>query len=88
MRNLEIVSGSELYVDVDELLNEIQVTQEGDSHSINAPKYEILRLMVDVLLKQNEEVDTEMGIYGLNKASIPFKIAYNTLINYNILKEK
>ncbi len=88
MRNLEIVAGSELYVDVDELLNRIQVKQEGDSNSINAPKYEILRLMVDVLLTQNEEVDTEMGIYGLNKASIPFKIAYNTLINYNILKEK
>ncbi len=74
-------------MDVDALLKEIQVKQDKDNTSINAPKYEILRLMVDVLLTQNEEVDTEMGIYGLNKASIPFKIAYNTLINYNILKE-
>tara|TARA_R110001583_G_scaffold113162_1_gene263551 strand:+ start:663 stop:929 length:267 start_codon:yes stop_codon:yes gene_type:complete len=87
MKNLEIVSGSQLYVDVDELLREIQVIQEQNDTTINAPKYEILRLMIDVLLTQHEEVDTEMGIYGLNKASIPFKIAYNTLINYNILKE-
>ena len=87
MKNLEIVSGSPLYIDVNALLREIQVVQEKDNTTINAPKYEILRLMVDVLLTQNEEVDTEMGIYGLNKASIPFKIAYNTLINYNILKE-
>ena len=52
-----------------------------------APKYEILRLMLDVVLSDNEVVDDTLGIRGLRNSTIPFKLTLNTLINYNIIKE-
>ena len=35
----------------------------------------------------SEIVDDLLGVKSLNKATIPFKISLNTLINYNIIKE-
>jgi len=35
----------------------------------------------------NEEVDNKMGMVGLNNTTIPFKIAFNTLLMKGILKE-
>jgi hypothetical protein len=43
--------------------------------------------MLDVLMSENEIVDDLLGVKSLNKATIPFKISLNTLINYNIIKE-
>jgi hypothetical protein len=43
--------------------------------------------MIDVIMSESEDVDDMMGLKGSNSLSIPFKIAYNTLLRYEILKE-
>jgi len=55
---------------------------------IDGPKYDLLRMCLEVLLTYNEEVDDDMGIAkALESTSIPFKVAFNTLLDYGILIE-
>lgn len=54
---------------------------------IDVTKYEMYREMIGALMMYNEEVDNKMGIVALNNTTIPFKIAFNTLLMKGILKE-
>ena len=55
---------------------------------IDGPKYDLLRMCLEILLTYNEEVDDSMGLSkALENTTIPFKIAFNTLLDYGILKE-
>ena len=54
---------------------------------IDVTKYEMYREMIGGIMMYNEEVDNKMGIMALNSATIPFKIAFNTLLMKGILKE-
>ena len=55
--------------------------------ALNLPKFEFFKLMLDVALGYAEEVDDKLGHLGLNKTTLPFRLALNTLIEYNILKK-
>ena len=54
---------------------------------INLPRFEFFKLMLDTTCGIVEEVDDNMGIISLNKMSVPYKLALNTLINYKIIKK-
>lgn len=55
---------------------------------IDGPKYDLLRMCLEILLTYNEDVDDAMGVTkALESTTIPFKIAFNTLVSYGILKE-
>lgn len=76
--------GTIISVEVDESSHE-RVTE------VSAAKYDIIRTMLDVVLDitDADEVDDTMGAErGLEKTTISFKIAFNTLYHYGILKEK
>lgn len=72
------------------------VSVEINEHSservkeISPAKYDIIRTMLDVVLDITEdEIDDTLGAErGLEKTSLSFKIAFNTLIEYGVLKEK
>jgi hypothetical protein len=49
-------------------------------------KYELIKSMIDVLMTENEDLDENLGTKGQNNLSIPFKLAFNTLLAYEILK--
>jgi len=68
-------------VDIDE-----PIPDTGSLH-IDVTKYEMYREMIGGIMMYNEEVDNKMGIVALNNATIPFKIAFNTLLMKGILKE-
>lgn len=57
---------------------------------VNAAKYDLMRTMIEVVLDvTDDEIDDTMGAErGLEKASLSFKIAFNTLYEYGIIKEK
>lgn len=56
---------------------------------IDVSKWEILRLMIEAIMNLHVEVDDKLGIAGLNNSTpIPFKIAFNTLLKYNVLEEE
>ena len=90
LRNFQIAIGSEyLYMDVDQFMKQIELIKENKEKevSINLPKFEFFKLMLDVCLGYAEEVDDTLGHLGLNKTTVPFRLAINTLIEYKILKK-
>jgi len=46
---------------------------------------ELIKLMLDVILTENEEFDEKMAMKGSNGPSIPFKLAFNSLLNKKII---
>ena len=94
------ILGSKMVVDLDEMMGFIKLDNEqynveeenadGEfkpEFAINAAKYEMLRLFLDVILSTNEEIDEKMGYKSLDNLSFPFKLSFNTLIEYKIIKE-
>jgi hypothetical protein len=72
---------------VDEFNRLLENSNQGIQ--IDISKWEILRLMIEALMSNHSEIDDKLGIAGLNNnSSIPFKIAFNTLLKYNILQEE
>lgn len=55
---------------------------------IDGSKYEMIRMFFEVVLMYNEELDDDLGIdRALAKTSLPFKLAFNTLLEYGIIRE-
>ena len=56
---------------------------------IEVVKYDTIRLLLETIIDYNEEVDDTMGAErALEKTDIAFKLVFNTLYNYGIIKEK
>jgi hypothetical protein len=43
--------------------------------------------MMEIIMDEPEEVDEQLGAKGTNNLSIPFKIAFNTLLYKNLLNK-
>lgn len=55
---------------------------------IDASRYDLFRMFFEVLLTYNEEFDDTLGFdRAMQNATLPFKITFNTLLNYEVLKE-
>jgi hypothetical protein len=70
---------------------EINTISREKDKEIETAKYDVLRLMLEVLIEHgnDEDNDTTLGAdRALEKNSLSYKIAFNTLYNYGILKEK
>jgi hypothetical protein len=90
LRDFQLKIGGEyVYLDVDNFLNQVQMVEKTkeEETTLNLPKFEFFKLMLDVALGYAEEVDDKLGHLGLNKTTLPFRLALNTLIEYNILKK-
>ena len=86
--------GKSYYIDVDGITekcrtgNTIKDEDGGESLEINIFKYEIIKMCLERVLGEVDEIDEEMAMFGKNNTTISFKIAFNTLIKYNILIEE
>lgn len=66
----------------------VSVRQFQRGKEIDMTKYEMVRFMLEIVLGYNEELDDSLGVQrALDGLPISFKIAFNTLIRYGILKE-
>lgn len=92
------VLGENYYVDLDRIesyidMSEIsELPQNGTTEStnmsemrINIVKYEMIKMLLEVILSENSEVDEKLGMKNSNNITIPFKIAFNSLLNKNII---
>lgn len=56
---------------------------------IDGAKYDILRMCIEVLVDYDEETDDSLGVdRAFSKTPLSYKLAFNTLYNCGILKEK
>lgn len=76
---------SEVVNDLIKTMEVVRYFQRGKE--IDVIKYDMIKVMIDTLLTENEEVDENLGEeIALGKYSASFKFAFNTLLYYKILK--
>jgi hypothetical protein len=86
--------GKYYYIDLDEITdkcrtgNKIIEEDSEDALEVNIFKYEVIKMCLETVLSEIREVDEELGAFGNKDTTIAFKLAFNTLIKNNILKEE
>ena len=87
--------GENYYLDISEL--EKQVSYENSAlpfyvesgsteQQISVTRYDTFKSLIEVVLTEREEIDDSLGIHGAKNLTIPFKIAFNTLLINSIIK--
>jgi hypothetical protein len=87
------VLGENYYVDLDEIESYLDMTDElsveptsgSTEMRINIIKFEMVKMMLETVLSEQEEMDEKLGYKGASKTSIPFKIAFNSLLNKKLI---
>jgi hypothetical protein len=90
--------GENYYLDVNELERQVSyensvlpVTSSGETETpeqqISVTRYDTFKSLIEVLLTEREELDESLGMHGAKDLTIPFKIAFNTLLINHILKK-
>jgi hypothetical protein len=74
----------EKYVDISEI-NTSEVSG-GTEVKINIVRYEMVKLMMDVVMTEQDIQDEKLGIQNSN-LSIPFKLAFNSLLNKKLINK-
>jgi hypothetical protein len=76
------------YLDLDAIaqyINTTSLTGEPETH-INVVKYEVVKTMLEVIMTEDEEVDEALGQKSTG-LTIPFKLAFNTLLNKKLINK-
>lgn len=76
------------YLDLDQLDNYVNIgSSSGDSENhISVVKYEMIKTMIEVVLSESDEIDETLGSKS-SDLSLPFKLAFNTLLNKKIINK-
>jgi hypothetical protein len=83
------VLGHKYFIDLtslDNTINYIPKENIDDDIHVNVTRYEIIKMMIEVIMTESEEADENLGSHNLKKLTIPFKLAFNTLLENQILK--
>ncbi len=72
----------ENYINVDPPEN---FTGISENH-ISVVKYEMVKILTETVLTENEEIDENLGAKA-SGLSIPFKIAFNSLLNKKLINK-
>ena len=87
------VMGEDYFIDLDEIEKYVDMTDESADMSgftemkINIIKFEMVKLMIEVVLADELPYDDNLGIKSSKpKMTIPFKLAFNSLLNKKIIK--
>jgi hypothetical protein len=78
------------FIDINEIekfvnLEIVEISGGTSEQQIKYVKYEMVKMMMEVLMTEREDADEMLG--NKSAVSIPFKLAFNTLLNENILKQ-
>jgi|TARA_R110000868_G_scaffold72567_1_gene211344 hypothetical protein len=79
------------YIDLDSIeeCTKIKSNDElsGDTENqIHVVKYETIKFLMEIIMTENEAIDEKLGMHS-NQITIPFKIAFNTLLFKKIINK-
>jgi hypothetical protein len=74
------------YLDLDKLDEELQIEGSSGETQIHLVKYEVVKMLLDTILTEVEQVDETLGDKS-NELTIPFKLAFNTLLFKKIINK-
>ena len=84
------VLGELYYIDLDNVSNTIDMSNDNFSgeteQTINLVSFEVIKMMLEIIMTEREEIDNNLGVHNTKDLSIPFRIAFNTLLKHQILK--
>ena len=88
------VLGENYFIDLDEIENYLDMSQTDDSEDsesgvtetkINIIKFEMVKMLLDTVLNEQEIVDEKLGMKSNAHVSIPFRLAFNSLLNKKLI---
>lgn len=88
------VLGENYYIDLDKIEGYLDMTFQDDIEpisgttemKINVIKFELVKLLLETILSEQEPLEDKLGIgSSKNNTSVPFKLAFNTLLNKKLI---
>lgn len=74
------------YIDLDKIDESTKINEVSGETQVHLVKYETIKLMLDVVFMENNEIDEEMGLKS-SDITLPFKLAFNTLLMKGIINK-
>jgi hypothetical protein len=86
------IFGEYYYIDLEEIENVVNleiipVSGGTTEQQIKFVKYDIVKMMIETVLTEREDIDDTLGMSSTNGTTIPFKISFNTLLQNKIIKK-
>ena len=77
------------FIDLDEVENYLDIREVTESSGmtesrVNVIKFEMVKMLLEVVLTENSEMEDSLGMKSKD-VSVPFKIAFNTLLNKKLI---
>ena len=90
---MQKVLGENYFIDLDAIEKYLDMTEvnpvnlSGETEAkVNLIKFELVKLFLEVVLSEDIEVDDKLGMKGSNNnISVPFKLAFNSLLNKKLI---
>jgi hypothetical protein len=85
------IFGESYFIDFEAINNVINLkesqTVSGETEqTINFVSFEVIKIMIEVIMSEREDIDNNLGVMTAKNLSIPFRIAFNTLLTHGIIK--
>lgn len=90
---MQKILGEHYFIDLDEIekyldmssFDEIEPHTGSTEMKINIVKYELVKIMLETILSENDIEDDKLGLKGSVNTSIPFRLAFNSLLNKKLI---
>jgi hypothetical protein len=87
------VLGENYYIDLDVIEQYLDMSDDttpepltgSTEMKINIIKFEMVKMLLDTVLTEQEIVDEKLGLKSNTNTSIPFRIAFNSLLNKKLI---
>jgi hypothetical protein len=87
------VLGENYYIDLDVIEQYLDMSNDASPEDlsgttemkINIIKFEMVKMLLDTVLTEQDVVDEKLGMKSSLNTSIPFRIAFNSLLNKKLI---
>jgi hypothetical protein len=87
------VLGENYYIDLDVIEQYLDMSNDTSPEDlsgttemkINIIKFEMVKMLLDTVLTEQDIVDEKLGMKSSSNTSIPFRIAFNSLLNKKLI---
>jgi hypothetical protein len=87
------VLGENYYFDLDKIEEYLDMSNEitdeelsgSTEQKINIIKFEMVKILMDTILTEHEDIDEKLGMKSSTNTSIPFRLSFNSLLNKKLI---
>jgi hypothetical protein len=87
------VLGENYYIDLDVIEQYLDMSDESSTEilsgntemKINIIKFEMVKMLLETILSEQEVMDEKLGLKNNSNTSIPFRLAFNSLLNKKLI---